>query len=331
MSKHVTLSDIAKACGTSIVTVSKALADKKGVSEELRAKIKDVSKQMGYVPLNSDDKPDNNYMVGVLIPKKFMNPNGSFYWALYNSMVDIFKRYDYFCLIETLTEEEEHDLSMPKFITDGKVTSLISLGQLSEEYVSCLKETRIPMIMLDYYLSDSNVDAVVTNGYVGGYKLASYLIKNGHTEIGFIGTVKATSSIFDRYMGYVKAMLEHGLNVRPEWTLDDRDERDFISIAFPEKLPTAFICNCDETAYHAIRQLESKGISVPDDVSIVGYDNYLISEICKPAITTIDIDSELMATKAVETLLARIKEPDAVNQTVTISGKLVEKDSVKKL
>ena len=331
MSKQVTLMDIAEACGTSNVTVSKALAGKKGVSEELRQKIKDTAESMGYIPAGGGSKKKDNNMVGVLIPEKFMNPNGSFYWALYNSLVNRFKESDHYCLIATLSEQEEQSLTLPGFLADDKVTSLISLGQLCGDYVKHLKETCVPMILLDYYIADSGVDSVVTNGYVGGYELTSYLIKQGHTNIGFIGTIKATSSIFDRYMGYMKAMVEHGLAVRPEWTLDDRDEHGFIEMSFPTELPTAFVCNCDETAYHAIRRLEARGVSVPDDISVVGYDNYLISDICRPAITTINVDSDLMAEKAAEVLLARIAEPDRIPQTVTISGELMIKESVRKL
>ena len=331
MGKTVTLSDIAKACGTSNVTVSKALSNKKGVSEELREKIKEVAQQMGYVSVHSEFAVKNNYMVGVLIPDKFMNPNGSFYWALYNSLVKVFRRRNYFCLIETLSQNDENDLVLPKLVSEGKVTSLISLGQLSKEYVEKLKETRLPIILLDYYITDSDVDAVITNGYMGGYELTSYLIRLGHRDIGFIGTVKATTSIFDRYMGFMKAMLENGLEVRNEWTLDDRDNREFIKIPFPDKLPTAFICNCDETALHAIRQLEELGYSIPDDISIVGYDNYLISEISKPSITTIDVDANKMASAAVDMLIRRIGEPTGPAMTMTIDGTLIEKGSSKKI
>ena len=331
MAKQVTLFDIAKACGTSNVTVSKALADKKGVSEELRKKIKETAASMGYVsPGAKSGKRDNN-MVGVLIPEKFMNPNGSFYWALYNSLVSKFTESDHYCLIATLSVQEEQALTLPRFLTEEKVSSLISLGQLGVDYVNRLKETGIPLLLLDYYIADSGVDSVVTNGYVGGYELTSYLIKQGHKNIGFIGSVKATSSIFDRYMGYMKAMYEHGLTVRQEWTLNDRDEQNFTEIVFPSELPTAFVCNCDETAFHAIRQLEAMGISVPDDISVVGYDNYLISDVCKPAITTIDVDSDLMAEKASETLLARITEPDRPPQMITINGELIPKESVRRL
>lgn len=331
MSKQVTLIDIAKACGTSNVTVSKALADKKGVSDELRRRIKQTAKEMGYVPVRSDPVNKNNHMVGVLIPEKFMNPNGSFYWALYNSLVKKFKNRGYYCLIETLSQQDEDALIMPSFIGGGKVSSVISLGQISAAYVSALKELVPPLVMLDYYIADSDTDAIITNGYVGGYELTSYLIKLGHRDIGFIGTVKATTSIFDRYMGYMKAMLENELAVRPEWTLDDRDNRDFIEIPFPEKLPTAFVCNCDETAYHAIRELEQRGISVPDDVSIVGYDNYLISEVSRPSITTIDVDSDEMAERAVNMLISRLEDPDKLSERVTIMGQLIEKESVRSL
>ncbi|SDA13430.1 LacI family transcriptional regulator [Ruminococcus sp. YE71] len=331
MSKQVTLNDIAKACGTSTVTVSKALADKKGMSDELRRRIKETAQQMGYVPVRSETADKNNRMVGVIIPEKFMQPNGSFYWALYNDLVGKLGEQNYFCLIEMLPQKNEDELVMPQLITEAKVSALISLGQLNAEYVAELKKRISPLLLLDYYLADSGLDSVITNGYGGGYELASYLIRMGHKDIGFIGTVKATSSIFDRYMGYMKAMLENGLTVRPEWTLDDRCDRDFIEIAFPEKLPTAFVCNCDEAAYHAIRQLEAKGLSVPDDVSVVGYDNYLISEVCRPAITTINVDSKQMAASAVKLITDRFETPDTKPVTLTISGELIEKESAKKL
>ena len=85
----------------------------------------------------------------------------------------------------------------------------------------------------------------------------------GHRKIGFIGSKFATSSIFDRYMGYLKALIENGLEVREDWVIDDRNQRDFIEMTFPEEMPTAFVCNCDEAAYHAIRQLREFYILFP--------------------------------------------------------------------
>ncbi len=328
MSKAVTLSDIAKVCETSTVTVSKALADKKGVSSELKLKIKQTADELGYVAPKTQENSNNENIVGVLIPEKFMNPNGSFYWALYNDLVKLFSQSGYFCLIEILSEDNENELIMPKMITDGTVSALVSLGQLSREYIVALKRKMPKMILLDYYIHGLDFDCVTSDGYGGGYELTSYLIGKGHKKIGFIGTVKATSSIFDRYMGYMKAMIDNDLKVKDEWTLDDRNNREFIRIAFPETLPTAFVCNCDETAFHAIKQLEEIGLKVPEDISVVGYDNYLISEVCNPSITTMNIDSRRMADKAVKLLISRIEDPLRDTQSIKIGGSLIEKASV---
>ncbi|MBR4622551.1 MAG: LacI family DNA-binding transcriptional regulator [Ruminococcus sp.] len=329
MSKAVTLSDIAKACDTSIVTVSKALADKKGVSSELKLKIKQTADRLGYVAPKPQQTSKNDNIVGVVIPEKFMNPNGSFYWALYNDLVKLFGQNGYFCLIDILSEEDEQSLTMPKMVTDGTVSGLVSLGQLSREYVVALKRNMPKMILLDYYIHGLDFDSVTSDGYGGGYALTSYLIERGHKKIGFIGTVKATSSIFDRYMGYMKAMIDHDLKVNDEWTLDDRDKRDFINVPLPEKLPTAFVCNCDEAAFHTIKQLEENGIKVPEDISVVGYDNYLISEVSNPPITTIDVDSHRMADKAVKLLISRMEDPLRDASSINITGSLIEKGSVK--
>lgn len=330
MAKAVTLTDIARACDTSIVTVSKALTDKKGVSDELRKKIKTVAEELGYVSPKTAAMT-NNHMVGIIIPEQFMNPNGSFYWALYNDLVKNFSSEGYYCIIELITQSNEKDLIMPRIIIDGTVSSLVSLGQLSREYVAELKRIMPDIVLLDYYIHGMEMDTVTTDGYSGGYDLTDHLINCGHTKIGYIGTVRATTSIFDRYMGYMKAMIDNGLDANRRWTLDDRDEKGFIEIDLPDELPTAFVCNCDETAFRTIRQLEEKGLRVPEDISVVGYDNYLISELSKPTITTINVNSEKMAAETVRTLLRRKEHPDCEPMNVKINGELVFKHSVRKI
>ena len=330
--KQITITDIAKACGTSNVTVSKALGGKRGVGDELREKIRRTAEEMGYTP-TKPATPKDCGNVGVLIHEKFINMNGSFYWAVYNNILQQLKSRGISCLQENITSEEERTLIMPKMLTDGKVDGVISLGQLKAEYVYALKQQNPKLLLMDYYVPDSDIDSVVTNSYVGGYKLTKHLISKGHKKIGYIGTRTATTSIFDRYMGYLKAMIENNLPVNDRWTLRDRepDGVQFSSIDFPAELPTAFVCNCDETAFTATRSLKAKGLSIPDDISIVGYDNYLISEISEPSITTIDVDARRMAEVAVITLLARIADPSLPASQHTINGKLVEKNSVKTL
>lgn len=299
------------------------------MSEELRKKIVDTATEMGYSAISRNVQNGASSSIGVLIPAKFINPNGSFYWALYNCLVTRLKKDNIMCIMENLEQEDEDNLVMPNLVSGQKLAGVISLGQLSDGYVKELHQKTSTLILLDYYCSAEKIDSIVTNGFSGGYKLCSYLIKNGHRKIGYIGNKFATTSIFDRYMGYLKAMIENGLEAREEWLVDDRDKRDFIQMTFPEEdMPTAFVCNCDEAAYHAIRQLKAIGYNVPRDISIVGYDNYLISEISNPPITTVNVDAEYMADVAVDVLLGRISNPNTPTRTVTIEGDLVVKESV---
>ncbi|NLZ46851.1 MAG: LacI family transcriptional regulator [Clostridiales bacterium] len=331
MRKSVTLVDIAKRCNTSNVTVSKALADKSGVSPELREKIKQVAEEMGYVSVKTANTRKKKN-IGVLIPDKFISASGSFYWVLYNNLVQMLMKKNHYCIMEILSEEDERALVMPNMVMDKKISGLISLGQLSLKYAKKLRDQIPEMIALDYYISDFEVDTVITNGYSGAYKITNYLISMGHTKIGYVGSKFATSSILDRYMGYSKSMLEKGFEIRSEWTIDDRDsEGDFIEMKFPDILPTAFVCNCDEAAYIVIKQLKAMGYSVPNDISIVGYDNYMISEMSDPKITTIAIDATVMAAQAVKAVIERIENPLLPFKVRNLEGDLNIKNSVRKL
>lgn len=331
--KQVTLSDIAEVCGTSNVTVSKALSGKDGVGDELREKIKSVAREMGYITSPKSAQPEISGNIGVIIPEKFLTPIGTFYWALYNRIVQRLKQDNISCIQENIRDDEEASLIPPNILTNAKITGLISLGQLSPEYLKMLMQKTDNLILLDYYVPGIDVDSVITNGISGSYRITKYLIENGHKNIGFIGTRLATSSIFDRYTGFSRAMLEHNLPIREDWIINDRknDNMGFGEMDFPSTMPTAFVCNCDEIAFAAIRKLKALGYSVPRDISVVGYDNFLISEIAEPQITTISVDAKEIADTAVSMLMDRINNPLKKAEIRSISGNLEIKNSVRKL
>lgn len=331
--KLVTLSDIAEKCGTSTVTVSKALSGKDGVSDELREKIKAVAREIGYIPASKSAHIEFNGNIGVIIPEKFLTPIGTFYWALYNRIVQRLKEDNISCIQENIGEKEEAELTPPNILTNAKITGLISLGQLSPDYVKMLMQKMPNLVLLDYYIPGIDADCVISNGISGAYRITKHIIENGHKDIGFIGTRLATSSIFDRFTGYSRAMLEHNLTIRDEWILNDRkiDNMQFGEIDFPSSLPTAFVCNCDEIAFSAIRKLQSLGYSVPDDISIAGYDNFLISEMSEPQITTISVDAKEIADTAVSVLIEKINNPMRKPEIRSISGNLEIKNSIRKI
>ena len=96
-------------------------------------------------------------------------------------------------------------------------------------------------------------------------------------------------------------------------------------------MPTAFVCNCDETAFRVITALKSKGLRVPEDISVVGFDNFIVSDVCDPPITTVEVNMKAMAEETVETMIRKLENKKYKSGRKIILGKLILKESVKKL
>lgn len=123
---------------------------------------------------------------------------------------------------------------------------------------------KIPVLYLDFYVNDSPCDAVISNSFYGSYQLTNYLIQMGHRKIAYVGTILVTKSITDRYLGYYKALMEHGIEVHKEYLLEDRDRNNCLLdvehyMKIPDDIPTAFVCNCDVAASDVIKKLEKQG------------------------------------------------------------------------
>lgn len=333
MAKAVKLEDIAKHVGVSNVTVSKALADKSGVSEEVRQKIKEVARQMGYIPISAQKTKLNKGTgnIGVLVPCRFIDNNTSFYWAIYQNVVTELQAKGYYAILEILDIEDEEACKLPKVLQDEKVDGLIMIGQVHTKYSEFVwKSNLVPMMFLDFYDTHMEYDTIISDGFYGMYVMTDYLIKMGHRKIGFVGTALATSSITDRLFGYQKALLESGIAFQPEWVIPDRDIEDGgVDITLPEVLPTAFACNSDYTASCLISKLAERGLSVPEDISVVGFDNYLYPNLSNIQITTYEVEIDKMAELCVKTLLRKINRKEYIKGVQITTGHMVIKETVK--
>lgn len=338
MVKAVKLADIAERLGVSIVTVSKALSGQKGVSEELREKIKTLADEMGYTPIHSPQGAKaKSYTIGVITFETYFAKFASFYWKMYQELATRAVRKNCFTMLEVISSYDEENLTDPKLIEEERVDGIIVIGKPKKEYLKMLyKYQNMPMIFLDFYDDEEIVDSVISGSFYGMYRMTDLLIKNGHTKIAFVGTLLYTDSITDRYFGYCKALLENGIELRQDWIIKDREFDNGrigvqYKIPFPAEMPTAFVCNNDVTAHALIQQLEEKGYHIPDDISVVSYDDYLYPELGESRITTYAVDMGEMTKVALSCLIKRI-ENLAVNTGVhVINGSIMIRDTVKKL
>ncbi|MBQ2529054.1 MAG: LacI family DNA-binding transcriptional regulator [Treponema sp.] len=335
-SHKVRLSDIADRLNVSTVTVSKAMADKEGVSDELREKIKRTAREMGYRQKNlkqqSFRQENSTGNIGIVIPSRFFERTSSFYWNMYNALARELQNNGYYAILEQLDAQSEFDLTIPGVIRDSKVDGVIVMGQVSIDYAHYFTRNYPNFFFLDFYINDENTDSVTTDNFYSEYMMTEYLISQGHKDIRYVGNFKSTSSITDRYMGFLKAMLENGLKTELTDIIDDRD-KDGIAcpIILPEKMPTAFVCNCDQTAIKLIELLNGKGYRVPEDISVVGFDNYVAEGSTVPALTTVGVDQVATARTVVDLLLKKVNGQPYTKGHTVIGGKLIIRNSVQKI
>ncbi len=326
--------DIAKKLSVSTVTVSKALGDKEGVSEELKAKIKNLATEMNYRynTTAKSMKDGLSYNIGVIIPERFTGVSQSFYLRIYQHISRLLENYGYYGILNILNSEDEEQLNLPRIYYEKKVDGIIVLGQVNKAYIDIIETMQLPKIFTDFYDEHADIDSVITDNFYGSYEITNYLIQNGHCEIAYVGNIHSTSSIQDRFLGYYKSLLEHNIPLNQLLILNDRDDKGiFIDIELPNPLPTAFVCNCDQVAYLLTEKLIENGFQIPQDCSIVGFDNDIYATLSSPPLTTVEVDIEQMANTSVNSIMEKIKNPDKRFGRVLVQGKIIYRDSVQAL
>lgn len=335
--KRVKMEDIANELGVSIVTVSNALKGKKGVGESLRTEIVEKAEAMGYQIKNSvpaKEKVQKNYQIGIIIAERYVKESSSFYMEIYKQVAQSAIRQGCLTALEIVELEAEKQKKPPSLFQSMELDGLLLIGEMQPEYVKKIYgESAVPVVCVDFYDMNVDMDYIVTDGFHGMQMVTQRLIDAGHRDIGFVGTPRSTNSIMDRYMGYCKALQMNGIREKADRVYFDREEGGYGSIRdieLTDNIPTAFVCNCDSTAVLLIEQLEKRGLKVPDDISVAGFDHYCNHLPPHLELLTYESDVKALAQISVNTLVKRIekkKEPEGIR---IVEGKVIEGNTVKR-
>jgi len=335
MAAMIRMADIAERLDISTVSVSKALNGEKGVSEETRLLVRKTAAEMGYQgPLRQRKHTGRRYTIGILIPSRYLDETETFYLHLYQDVAKQASLQGCRVLMETLEDEQAKQGELPQLMTVHHMDGLILLGKPPYDYAARMRGSwNRPVVYLDFSAPEADVDAILSNNVYGTAALTEHLISKGHRDIGFLGTLNVTDSINDRYLGYCRAMIRHQLPLKSEWRLDDRDNRGggLFSIQLPSQMPTAFVCNCDMMAAKLVGALQDHGFQVPDDISVVGFDDYLPAAVSPVPLTTWAADTVEMAKLAVITLKRRIQGEGGYPCQFITNGHLVLRETVKQM
>lgn len=326
MSKSVRMADIAQKLGISIVSVSKGLSGKEGVSDEMRAKILATARELGYeVPTKAEGALPHS--IGILVADRHFDEN-AFYSGLYRAVLDRCAPLGFSCILEIVSPEAERDCIMPTLLVNRKVDALIFMGELHRRYISTALRSGLPFMFLDFYDDTIAGDSVLSDNTSGGYQVTEHLLSTGRRRIGFVGSITSSSTIMERYLGYCRALLLAGIQPRSDWQLEDRvPDGRMIELRLPREMPEAFVCSCDEVAFHLVELLQQKGYKVPQNVAVTGYNDYRYSTISHPQLTSYRIDVDGMAAAVVSQLRCKLDHQTPPTPTTIVPGALVQRES----
>ena len=321
------MKDIADELNITVMSVSKALSGKEGVSSELRARIVSKAEELGYKK-GSQAKETKSKNIGILVAERSLNANTTF-MSIQQSLITQLSKLDYYGLTEIIPEETEHLLLEPKLLKDKKIDGFIILGQMKKEYLDFLKASSLPKVLMTFEFADETDGGIVCDNIYFGYTLTQYLYDKGYRKIGFVGNPLFDATVMDRYLGYHKAVLLNNLKSNPDYIIEDvsRDGEEQ-GLFIPEDVPDAFICNDCRVAYKLIHQLEGMEFDVPEDIAVAAFDDGIYADFGIPKLTTFSVDYDEMARMAAESILSKIQDPSIRLGKKIILGKVIERESV---
>jgi len=237
-------------------------------------------------------------------------------------------------------DKQEQHMGM---LIEKKVAGVIFHPLLSNEHfernlnvVNTFQNNGIPVVVVDMPLPGKDVYSISSDNFKGVYESTKYLLRSGHREIAFISSMLGTS-ISERIRGYRTSLQESGIKVNEEWikipvTSNPKTgyEETFELLAGNDR-PTAIVCAHDLIAVNVLQALNEKGISVPDEISVMGFDNLPVSQITHPPLTTIAQNLEAMGEKSVEILMKLIQGKPVSQKRFCLPVNMIKRDSVAKL
>ncbi|MDO5645261.1 MAG: LacI family DNA-binding transcriptional regulator [Dermabacter sp.] len=306
-----TLADVASRAGVSMMTVSNVLAGKSNkVSVATAQRVREAIDETGYVVNASARSLSGNRsrIIAIAISGEGNILEGAHNSSLVGDITQELQRRNYHTMLIPARDVTETISSLRSWNVDGA----IFLNTIADDIATIREQHSVPMVFSDNYADQPGILTVRTDDYEGGRLAARHLIEAGHRHAMFLGPIRHRVGVVDeRLRGFREVHAEAGLPepVAPEIISDTSlasGLRVADIIADLPALPTAIFCSADDLGVGLIRGLIARGVRVPEDVSIVGFDGFIIGEACTPPLTTIAQDVHAKAVKAVDLLVAAI-------------------------
>jgi len=334
----ITIKEIADIAKVSTATVSMVMNNKPGISTPTRERVLGIVESYGYnvSPLkNGIIKRSGTIQLTIYKKHSQVVADTAFFEALISG-IEATARHNGFQI--TISSIPGQRLDTDLFRTDynkDTIDGILLLGtEMDEEDMQRVIMIDKPLLILDACFLGTSANYVVIDNIGGVFKGVKHLIENGHRKIGYLKSSIIIQNFLERYEGYTKALghsmldcnLEYTVKLRP--TIEGAYEDMILYLQNKPKLPTAFFSDNDIIAFGAMKALKEVGIQIPQDISIVGFDDMPFCTITEPALSTINVDKKMLGTFAVENLIGLIASKKNYHYKTLLGVDLISRDSV---
>jgi LacI family transcriptional regulator len=338
---RVTIKEVARIAGVSPSAVSIAMNGKSGISEQTRAKILQIVDQMGYTPNENSRRllfnRTNNILI--LMDNKASILDQVFYSELNNQLLRECEKRQYSVVYSIAGIEGESTVVLPKAIKSRDVDGIIVMKYLDPHIISQISSYSLPIVIIDNYLPIAHVYNVVFDYRQAAVMAMEHLVECGHKNIGYIGSdTNGIARYFSQqtFTGYKQVLEKYNLAVQGSWMQANSTDEvhaalDMDRILNSSSIPTAVLCSGDIYAIGAMRSIKAHNLKIPDDISVIGIDDVLLSQYVEPALTTVRLDRQCLAEMAVELLISCIEQTPSASLKICHKMNLVERVSVKRI
>ncbi|WP_251551563.1 LacI family DNA-binding transcriptional regulator [Neobacillus muris] len=329
----VTIKDIAKIANVSHTTVSRALNDSPLIKPGTKKKILEIASQLNYTP-NYNAKSlvmQRSYTIGLFLTSITQGTSSSFFVETVKGVNQIINQ-NYNLFVRGIDDIQDYSMIHNKRF-DGII--LMSQSEVDDDFIAYLKDKEIPCVVLNRDIGDQSIINILSNDREGSTQVVKHLLQNGHRDIGLIEGIKGFKSTMERREGYLKALIDGNVPLKNEYIIQGNYDMESGYNAMEKLLaldnpPTAVFCSNDDMAIGAINAAFAHGIRVPDDISIVGFDDIEFARYTNPSLTTVKRPIEKISALGAKKILEMMNTEDPkAGEKIFVETELVVRQSVK--
>jgi len=332
-----TIKDVANRAGLSLSTVSLAINNSGYVSKETQAKVFKAVGELGYHPSRAArvlaSKKSGN--IGFILSEDHFSREEPFYTRIFLGTEFEARNHNYYVLLTTVGRQFRKNGHMPRFLLERNVDGIIIAGKINDRLVEYIEDLGLPMVLVDYELPRKRVSTVLIDNRKGAQLATQHLITaGGHRDIGFIGGDLRHPSIRERFASFKQTLKENGCSNGNEFIVDDeQDTRVRNGYSAAERIlnasrkPSAILAANDAMAIGCLRYAKNRGMKVPDDLAIVGFDDIEMSSHVDPRLTTVRVFKEELGAHAVRRLIDVLQTKTQAVVTTYVPVELVVRES----